>query len=173
MDGKSSTPACRDYPRPTDCRNSRFTSNPKRSREDRSAEIEVFEYLQNFGFRSTSTVTTTKKLEFLGVYHEQVNRTHDNLFLKILNTKIMEPCFRLSRRAAGDREHKRKVNSHQQGTKLRQSQSLFRLDSVNEIGTYTRQKQNTRVCKFRHMSKHFTRLLRHGSCHEADGAVRW
>ena len=63
-----------------------------------------------------------------------MNRTHDNVFLKILNTKIMEPCFRLSRRAAGDREHRRKVNSHQQGMKLRQSQSFYQLVSVNEFG---------------------------------------
>ena len=43
----------------------------------------------------------------------QWNTTHDKLCLKILNTKIMELCFRRSRRAADDREHRRKVNIDQ------------------------------------------------------------
>ena len=34
---------------------------------------------------------------------------HDCLLPQILNTKILKPCFRRSRRAAGDREPRRKV----------------------------------------------------------------
>ena len=29
------------------------------------------------------------------------------------------------------------------------------------------------ICEFTDISKQFTRVLRHGGCHEADGAVRW
>ena len=30
-----------------------------------------------------------------------------------------------------------------------------------------------RDCEFGHISRHFTEILRHGGCHEADWAVRW
>ena len=33
--------------------------------------------------------------------------------------------------------------------------------------------KHKRDCEFKDMSKHFTKILRHGGCHEADGAVRW
>ena len=46
------------------------------------------------------------------VHNEEWHSTHDNLFSKILSTKVLDPCFRLSLRAAGDCEHRRKVNSH-------------------------------------------------------------
>ena len=37
-----------------------------------------------------------------------------HFFLKVLNTKVLKSCFRVSPRAAGDREHRRKANSHKQ-----------------------------------------------------------
>ena len=30
-----------------------------------------------------------------------------------------------------------------------------------------------RDCEFVHISRHFTKILRHTGCHESDGAVRW
>ena len=67
-----------------------------------------------------------------------------------------------------------KVNIHQQGGKLRQSHSSYRLDSVNEIGKESQQKQNTKGMVNSQALPSTSRIfLRHGSCHEAVGAVRW
>ena len=47
----------------------KITSNPKRSREDRASDRNrSIRICRNLGYRSTGTATTTRKLEFLGVY---------------------------------------------------------------------------------------------------------
>ena len=71
------------------------------------------------------------------------NNTRDYLLLRLLNSKVLEPCFRLSLRAAGDREHRRKVHSHRKGTKLLDSESSYQLGSVSEIGRQSWPKQST------------------------------
>ena len=44
------------------------------------------------------------------VYHEELNFSHDSLFLQILTTRFLRPSFHCSRRAAGDREHRRQMD---------------------------------------------------------------
>ena len=68
------------------------------------------------------------------VYHEELKNTHDNFFLQILTIRLLEPRSHRRRRAAGDREHRRQVDSQQSGMKLRRSHSLYLSNSVNDIG---------------------------------------
>ena len=46
------------------------------------------------------------------VHHEDLNTTNDNFFLERLTTTILEPFFRRSRRVAGDRGRRRRVDIH-------------------------------------------------------------
>ena len=74
---------------------------------------------------------------------------------------------------AGDREHRRQVDIRQYGIKLRQSQSLFPIGFSQRDLKIIQHEQNTKVTvNSQNMSKHFMEILRHGGCHEADGAVR-
>ena len=85
----------------------KITCSSSRSREDlasdRNRSIRI---CRNFGRRSTSTVTTIQKFEVLGVYHEELKNTHDNIFLQRRTTKILKPRHHISQQAAGDRERR-------------------------------------------------------------------
>ena len=53
-----------------------------------------------------------------------------------------------------------------------QSLSLWDSQSTNLENNPSKSKAQ-KDCDFRDISKHFAYVLRHGGCHEADGAVRW
>ena len=104
----------------------KITSTSSRSREDRASDRNrSVRFCRKLDNRSTSTVTTTRNLKsWVRRSNEEVNSMHDNLFSNLLSTRIPELCFRCIRRALADREHRRKVNIHQQGMKLRQPQVI-------------------------------------------------
>ena len=127
----------------------------------------------NFGHRSASTVTTTRKFEVLGAYiaRNWTARTTIYLFYRNWTPKILEPCFRRSRRAAG--EHRRKVNTRF-GQEAAPKPKLILIGCSQRDWKITWSRaQHKRDCGFVNISKHFTKILRHGGFHEADGAVRW
>ena len=118
-------------------------------------------------------IEDSKSAGTLVIEVHKLKNTHDNSFLKILNTKILEPCFRRRQYAAGDREHKEQVDIRQSDIKLRQSQSPDQLVSVNEFGNQSTKKDS----EFVRISKHFTKILRRTGCHESkdqyDGIMFW
>ena len=114
-----------------------------------------------------------RKFEVLGAYitRNWTARTTINLFSRNWTPKILERCFRRSRRAAG--EHRRKVNTRfGQEAAPKPKLILIGFSQRDWKITWARA-QHKRDCKFVNISKHVTKMLRHGSCHEADGAVRW
>ena len=123
----------------------KITSYYYRSREDRACDrIRSIRICRSSGERSASTVPTTGYYEALGKFFMMGSSTHDNFFLKVLSTTVLKTCFRLSRRAARDREHRRKVNNHRQDIQPCRSQRLYRLDSVNANGGQSQQRQSTK-----------------------------
>ena len=100
-------------------------SGPRNSQHSRLLQADLNDHVKiglelkkqihrKFVFRSTSTVTTTMKFEVVGcVSHEELNTTHDHLFLQRLTTRCLEPRYHRSSWAAGDREHRRQVDSRQ------------------------------------------------------------
>ena len=96
-----------------------------------------------------------------------MNSTHNKLFPTILNTKVdKSSCGRPRAQTQSEQSQvryqaalKRKlvpIGSSQQNWKLIPAKAKHKGD-----------------CEFKNMSRRFTKILRHGGCHEADGAVRW
>ena len=124
MDGCSSTPLFTEFSEPRNSQNSRgqaiLNDHVKTAELKYSTLLELWS--QKYEYRHDN-----QGIWSLGcLYHEELNSAHDNLFPKILNAKILEPCFRRSRWGAGDREHRRKVNICQYGKELRHCQRFYR-----------------------------------------------
>ena len=100
------------------------------------------------------------------------NNTRVYLLLKLLHTKVLEPCFRLSLRAAGDREHRRKVHSHRKGTKLRHSESFYHWIQSAKLEDNPAKAEYYRHCESKKLFQTPAKILRHRNCHEAARALR-
>ena len=152
----------------------KITSNSWQSRQERASDMNrSIRICWNFGHRSASTVSTTRKFEVLGakITRNWTARTTIHLFYRNWTPKILERCFRRSRRAAG--EHRRKVNTRfGQEAAPKPKLTLIGFSQRDWKITWARA-QHKRDCGFVNISKHFTKILRHGGFHEADGAVRW
>ena len=152
----------------------KITSNSWQSRQERASDRNrSIRICWNFGHRSASTVTTTRKFEVLGAYFTRTwtARTTINLFYRNWTPKILEPCFRRSRRVEG--EHRRKVNTRFGQEAARKPKLILIGFSQRDWKITWARAQHKRNCEFVNISKHFTKILRHGGCHGADGAVRW
>ena len=136
--------------------------------------IEVFEYLQNFGFRSTSTATTPGNLNSW-VCISRASEQYARLCIpKETEHKNSGAVLSFQSSSCG------RPRAQTQGVQSPARYKTAPKPKLVPIGFSQRnwkicqaKTKHKRVCEFRHMSKHFTRLLRHGSCHEAHGAVRW
>ena len=94
MDGNSSIPSCTEHSEPRNSQILRLQAIlDDHVKIGPVTGIEVFNQIcRNFGCRSTSTITTTRKFEVLGAkITRNVNNTHDNLFLPRLTTRLLEP----------------------------------------------------------------------------------
>ena len=67
------------------------------------------------------------------------------------NHQQLKPRHHSSQSAAGDREHRKPLHIRQSDIKVRQSQSLYQMVSVNET---------RRDCEFVDISRHFKKILR-------------
>ena len=109
MDGKSSTPLCRDSSEP---RNSHQSSRFQAALTDHVkigpvTGIEVFKLAGIWGLKYK--YRHNQEIRGLGCeYHEELN-THDNFFPQRLTTHILKPCHQQSTSCGGDREHKKRV----------------------------------------------------------------
>ena len=95
-------------------------------------------------------------------------------FLKILNTEILEPCFRISLRDAGDASTDSRCEQPQVRYEAVPKQKLVSaVCSSRKRRLITAKAKNKVDCEFRDISKHVAKILRHGGRHEADGAAPW
>ena len=114
VDGNCCSPICSEY---SELRNSQI-SRLRAILIDHVeigtvTEIEVFESAGPLIIEVRVPSRETGTVKSWGTYLARWRAVRTTIdFLKILNTKVLNPCSRLSLRAGGDCEHRRKVNSH-------------------------------------------------------------